>query len=89
MYKKCFKIDYRKDTQEKEMQEVVALLEKNNYICIHGVSIGEGGLNNKHHILVARKYKEDKPLTHQEIKELYIPQIKKERLKKEKEKKTK
>lgn len=75
MYKKCFKIDYHKDTQEKDMQDVVQLLEKNNYICVHGITIGEGGKNNKHHILVCRKYKDEtqvvKQLTSKELQESF------------------
>lgn len=62
MYKKCFKIEYQKDIQEKDMQEVVELLEKNGYVCIHGITqikYSDGINETKHHVLVARKYKEN------------------------------
>ena len=54
MYKKCGKFEYDK-TQEKDMIDIVNLLEKHNYICINGTSKS----GNKH-ILIVRKYKEVK-----------------------------
>jgi hypothetical protein len=52
MYKKCGKYEYDK-TQEKDMLEIVTLLEKHNYICVFGTS-----KNGTKHILIVRKFKD-------------------------------